>query len=63
MRKEDGRMKDIILAFAMLLTFLLGYFIMIKVDAFVAEILEIREKYESDFEDDSEEKERFDKAV
>ena len=63
MRKEDDRMKDIILAFAMLLTFLSGYFIMIKVDAFVAEMKKVGEKYENDSENDPEEKERFDKAV
>ena len=63
MRKEDDRMKDIMLAFVMLLTFLLGYFVMIKVDAFIVEMREFREKYESDSEDDPEEKERFDKAV
>ena len=63
MWKEDDRMKDIMLVFVMLLTFLLGYFVMIKVDAFIVEMREFREKYESDSEDDSEEKERFDKAV
>lgn len=56
-------MKDIMLVFVMLLTFLLGYFVMIKVDAFIVEIREFREKYESDSEDDPEEKERFGKAV
>ena len=63
MWKEDDRMKDIMLVFVMLLTFLLGYFVMIKVDAFIVEMREFREKYESDSEDDPEEKERFDKAV
>ena len=63
MWKEDDRLKDIMLDFVMLLTFLLGYFVMIKVDAFIVEIREFREKYESDSEDDPEEKERFGKAV
>ena len=41
-------MKDIILILAMLLTFSFGYYIMAKIDIFIAENEEAKEKYEND---------------